>query len=126
MVSARSCLEGDDDIVIGAGHHGLILSTYLAKADPEILLVDRRLDYGGGLTTRDVIWPGFYHNLHSIDHFHISEAPWFRDLSLVDKVDYITPPYELGEPHLDGTALIFGRDLDKTVANIGHFLKKRC
>ena len=24
--------------------------------------------------------PGFYHNLHSINHFHISETPWFKDL----------------------------------------------
>jgi len=41
-----------DGIIIGAGHHGLILGSYLAKAGLRTLLVDRRLQYGGGLTTR--------------------------------------------------------------------------
>src|SRR5262245_39818859 len=80
-----------DAIVIGAGHHGLILGSYLAKAGLDVLLVERRLTYGGGLSTREVTQPGFYHNLHSINHFHISETPWFRDLGLGDRVTYITP-----------------------------------
>jgi phytoene dehydrogenase-like protein len=37
-----------DGIVIGAGHHGLILASYLARAGLDILLVERRLTYGGG------------------------------------------------------------------------------
>ena len=65
-----------DGIIVGAGHHGLILGTYLAKAGLDILLVERRLTYGGGLATEEVTEPGFYHNLHSINHFHISETPW--------------------------------------------------
>jgi phytoene dehydrogenase-like protein len=35
--------KASDGIVIGAGHHGLILGSYLAKAGLRILLVDRRL-----------------------------------------------------------------------------------
>src|SRR5215467_8833033 len=69
-----------DGIIIGAGHHGLILGSYLAKAGLNVLLVDQRLQYGGGLSTKEVTAPGFYHNLHSINHFHISETPWFKDL----------------------------------------------
>ena len=113
-----------DGIVIGAGHHGLILATYLAKAGLKILLVERRLAYGGGLTTKEVTKPGFYHNLHSINHFHISGTPWFKDLGLADKVTYITPPYEFAQPHRDGSALVFGRELEETVANIARFSKK--
>ena len=113
-----------DGIVIGAGHHGLVLSSYLAKAGLQILLLDRRLTYGGGLSTSEVTKPGFYHNLHSINHFHISETPWFKDLELSDKVTYITPRYEFGQPHADGSALVFGRELEETVANIARFSKK--
>ena len=40
-----------DGIIIGAGHHGLILGSYLARAGLDILLVERRLAYGGGLCT---------------------------------------------------------------------------
>ena len=113
-----------DGIIIGAGQHGLILASYLAKAGLRILLVERRLNYGGGLSTREVTKPGFYHNLHSINHFHISDTPWFRDLQLDDKVTYITPRYEFGQPHLDGSALVFGRDLEETIANIARFSRK--
>lgn len=118
-------LEKDyDGIIIGAGQHGLVLGCYLAKAGLKVLLVDRRLAYGGGLCTREATQPGFYHNLHSINHFHISETPWFKDLQLGEKVTYITPRYEFGQAHLDGTALVLGRDLEETVASIARFSKK--
>jgi len=113
-----------DGIIIGAGHHGLILGTYLARAGLKILLVDRRLTYGGGLCTREVTLPGFYHNLHSINHFHISETPWFKDLDLDERVTYVTPRYEFGQAHHDGSALVLGRDLEESVANIARFSKK--
>jgi phytoene dehydrogenase-like protein len=74
--------------------------------------------------TEEVTAPGFYHNLHSINHFHISETPWFKDLGLADRVTYITPRYEFGQPHLDGSALVFGRDLEETLANVARFSKR--
>jgi phytoene dehydrogenase-like protein len=113
-----------DGIVIGAGQHGLVLGSYLAKAGLKILLVERRLTYGGGLSTREVTQPGFYHNLHSINHFHISDTPWFNDLGLKDRVSYITPRYEFGQAHLDGTALVLGRELEDTVASIARFSQR--
>jgi phytoene dehydrogenase-like protein len=113
-----------DGIIVGAGHHGLILGSYLAKAGLSVLLVDRRLQYGGGLNTTEATAPGFYHNLHSINHFHISETPWFKDLGLEDRVTYITPRYEFGQAHSDGTALVFGRDREETIANVARFSKK--
>src|ERR1700751_641448 len=113
-----------DGIIIGAGHHGMVLGSYLAKAGLDILLVDRRLTYGGGLNTTEATAPGFYHNLHSINHFHISETPWFKDLGLADRVSYITPRHEFGQAHRDGTALVLGRDLEETVANIARFSQR--
>lgn len=113
-----------DGIIIGAGHHGLVLGSYLAKCGLDILLVDRRMNYGGAIVTEEVTAPGFYHNLHSINHFNISETPWFKDLTLADRVSYITPRYEFGQPHLDGTCLIFGHDLEETLANVARFSKR--
>ncbi len=121
---SKSLEKTYDGIIIGAGHHGLILGTYLARAGLDILLVERRLTYGGGLCTREVTLPGFYHNLHSINHFHISETPWFKDLNLDERVTYITPRYEFGQAHRDGSALVLGRDLEESVSNIARFSKK--
>lgn len=113
-----------DGIIIGAGHHGLVLGTYLARAGLKILLVERRLMYGGGLATVEATLPGFYHNSHSINHFHISETPWFRDLALADKVAYVTPRYEFGQAHPDGSALVFSRDLEETLASVARFSRR--
>ncbi len=113
-----------DGIIIGAGHHGLILGTYLARAGLKIALVERRLTYGGGVATVEATLPGFYHNSHSINHFHITATPWFGDLGLSEIVDYVTPPIEFGQPHPDGTALVFGRNLETTLASVGRFSKK--
>ena len=125
MTQATPTLERTyDGIIIGAGQHGLVLGSYLARQGLNILLVERRLAYGGGLTTKEVTLPGFYHNLHSINHFHISETPWFQDLGLAERVTYITPRYEFGQAHRDGTALVFGRDLEETVANIARFSQR--
>lgn len=68
-----------DGIIIGAGHHDLILGSYLAKAGLDILLVERRLTYGGG--------PGIRMRAHNL----------FLDSGFADKcprpgmTDYITP-----------------------------------
>jgi phytoene dehydrogenase-like protein len=117
-------METFDGIIIGAGHHGMILGSYLAKSGLKILLVERRLDYGGGLTTREVTRPGFYHNLHSINHFHITATPWFKDLELGRRVQYLTPKYEFALPLRDRRALVFGRELDETLHSIGRFSTK--
>jgi phytoene dehydrogenase-like protein len=113
-----------DGIIVGAGQHGMVLGSYLAKAGLSILLVDRRLDYGGGLMTKEATLPGFYHNLHSINHFQISATPWFDDLGLAERVTYITPPYEFAQAHRDGSALVFGRDAEETLANVARFSKR--
>ena len=120
---ARSA-RGYDGIIIGAGHHGLILGAYLARSGLKILLLERRLLHGGGLATVEATLPGFYHNSHSINHFHISEAPWFRDLGLAETVRYVTPPHEFGQPHPDGSALVFSRELRATLKSIGRFSRR--
>ena len=112
-----------DGIIIGSGQHGLILGSYLAKAGLKILLVERNLNYGGGLMTEEVTQPGFYHNLHSINHWDLLGTPWYRDLELSAKVPYVTPEYEFSQPHSDGTALVFARNLEETIASIARFSK---
>ena len=40
-----------DAIIIGAGHNGMALSTYLGKSGWQVLVLERRLEEGGGLCT---------------------------------------------------------------------------
>jgi phytoene dehydrogenase-like protein len=113
-----------DGLIIGSGQHGLILGSYLAKAGLKVAILERRLIYGGGLETVQPGPPGFYQNLHSINHFNISATPWYRDLELGTTVQYITPRYDFAQPHSDGTALVFSRDIDETCASIARFSKR--
>jgi phytoene dehydrogenase-like protein len=113
-----------DGIVLGAGHHGLILATYLARCGLKVLLLERRLQHGGGLSTEQATLPGFYHNLHSINHFAITSAPWFRDLELAERVEYIRPRVEFVQPHRDGTALTISPDLELTLRSLAEFSEK--
>ena len=116
--------EAYDGIIIGSGHHGLILGSYLAKQGLRMLLLERRLLYGGGLGTQEVTLPGFYHQLHSVNHFNVTETPWFRDLELESTVRYVTPRYDFAQPHSDNSALVFSRDVDEMCASIGRFSQK--
>jgi hypothetical protein len=49
--------------------------------------------HGGSLMTTEPAAPGFYINPHSINHFNITETPWYKDLGLARTVPYITPRY---------------------------------
>jgi phytoene dehydrogenase-like protein len=113
-----------DGIIIGSGQHGLILGSYMAKLGLKVAVLERRLIYGGGLGTVEVTKPGFYHQLHSVNHFNITETPWYRDLELSTRVRYATPRYDFAQPHSDGTALVFSRYIDETLESIGRFSLK--
>lgn len=113
-----------DGIIIGSGQHGLILGSYMAKLGLKVLLLERRLIYGGGLGTQEVTLPGFYHQLHSVNHFNITKTPWYSDLELSNSVRYVAPRYDFAQPHKDGTALVFSRDIEETVGSIARFSKR--
>jgi phytoene dehydrogenase-like protein len=115
--------ERYDGLIIGSGQHGLILGCYLAKAGLKVAILERRMMYGGGLETVQPGPAGYYQNLHSINHFNITATPWYRDLELSTRVRYVTPQYDFAQPHADGSALVFSRDIDETCASIARFSK---
>ncbi|MGC5616370.1 phytoene desaturase family protein [Georgenia sp. Z1491] len=113
-----------DGLIIGSGQHGLILGTYMARLGLKVAVLERRNMFGGGLSTVEPGPPGFYQNPHSINHFNITDSPWFTDLGLADTVRYVTPRYEFAQPHLDGTSLVISRDAEETIASLAQMSKK--
>jgi phytoene dehydrogenase-like protein len=69
-----------DGIVIGSGYNGLTTAGYLAKQGYKMLVLERRLQYGGATITEEVTRPGFYHNLHA--NFVWSYGPPHQDFEL--------------------------------------------
>jgi phytoene dehydrogenase-like protein len=113
-----------DAIIIGGGHNGLILGNYLAKAGLKTLILERRIEVGGGLSTEEITIPGFLHNLHSYFHDTINIMPSFVDLEL-DKFNarYHRPPVQAGIALRSGQAITMHTDLDKTYESIARLSK---
>lgn len=57
-----------DAIVIGGGHHGTIVSCYLAKAGLRVAVLEGHTAIGGGAVSEEAPAPGFRQNLTPISH----------------------------------------------------------
>ena len=114
-----------DAVIIGAGHNGLALGTYLAKCGWEVAIFEKRAEEGGGLCTEERTRPGFLHNVHCNYHTLVGVCPVYDDLDLYRHgLGYIHPPVQMGSVFRDGTALTVHTDLDKTCASFARFSEK--
>ena len=117
MSTTPTKADSYDAIVVGGGPNGLICAAYLAKAGARVLLIERRHETGGGLNTDEYF--GFRFNLHAVYHMMSDVMPAYRDLGLADLgLRYVNPSVACAFPFGDGKALLFGVDLDETVASI--------
>lgn len=113
-------MEEFDVIVIGAGHNGLVLANYLVRCGLTVLVLERRMEVGGGLSTEEVTLPGFQHNLHSYFHDTINIMAPYLDLTLERfNARYYRPPVQAGIALRDGRAITLHLDLETTCASIG-------
>ncbi len=114
-----------DIVVMGAGHNGLTAAAYLAKAGKKVLVLERKPHFGGGVSTRELIKPGFWHDEHSNVHIMIQGNPMLRDdeLGLLSKfgLEYIYPELPHASIWEDGTTVLSWKDLDRTCEGIAAF-----
>ena len=115
-----------DAIIIGAGHNGMALAAYLGLSGWSVLVLERRLEEGGGLSTEHYTRPGFLHNLHSNYHTFVGLCPVYDDLELIggDGIEYAHPPVQMGSIFSDGSCLTIHTDPAKTHASMARFSPK--
>jgi len=115
-----------DVIVAGAGPNGLTTAAYLAKAGLKVLVLERRLEAGGGLASEFITVPGFLHNTHAIYHLMVDFAPPIRDLELEKLYDvrFIRPSLQFVMPLRDGRCLCLYTDVDKTCRSIAQLSER--
>lgn len=109
-----------DGIIIGAGPNGLCLGAYMARAGQKVLLLERRMEIGGGLATEQVTIPGFLHNTHAVYHAMVDYAPVFQDLRLMEDygLRFIYPDPVMVMPMADGRSIALYQDVERSVASI--------
>ena len=94
-----------DAVIIGAGHNGLCLAAYLARAGMKVGMFERRHDEGGGAHTDEATVPGFWHNLHAQYMEFIDMMPFYRDFDLPSfGARMIKPDAQVGITFADGQA----------------------
>lgn len=115
--------ERFDVIIIGAGPNGLAIGAYLSKAGQKVLLLEKRLEEGGGLMTEQVTIPEFYHNTHALYMMMADMAPVYKDFEFETAWDvhHVFPDLQVALLTRDGRSVCFYRDVDKTCQSIAQF-----
>jgi phytoene dehydrogenase-like protein len=106
------------DVVVGAGHNGLIAACYLARARRDVLVVEALDRPGGGARTEETI-PGYRFDMHSVAHniINMTDIPAELDLAGAGLDYQEMNPFSVAI-HEDGRRVRFYRSIDATVASI--------
>jgi phytoene dehydrogenase-like protein len=114
-----------DVIVVGAGHNGLLVAAYMAKAGLKTLVLEKEKWLGGSTSTVECTVPGFKHDLGGTMHSAIQGNPVIAndELGLKRKygLKYLYPEMSASNVFDDGTSLTFWHSLDKTCDEIAKF-----
>ena len=117
-----------DDVIIGAGHNGLVCAAYLLKAGYSVALLEKRSVPGGAATTEELLpkeAPGFKFNLSAIDHEFIHLGPVVEELELEKYgLEYLDCDPVVFCPHPDGKYFLGHKSLEKTCAEIARYSQR--
>ncbi|MDO8785999.1 MAG: NAD(P)/FAD-dependent oxidoreductase [Syntrophales bacterium] len=116
-----------DVIIIGSGPNGLIAGAYLSKAGLKTLVVESKLEMGGGLATEMVTMGGVYHNTHAIYMPMVDYAPPYKDFKLEEenRIRHIYPEVQFTLPLKDSNRSIsIYNDTERTCESLAKISKK--
>jgi phytoene dehydrogenase-like protein len=95
-----------DAIVVGGGHHGLIMACYLQKAGMKTAIFERQSRLGGAVISEEGPLPGF--TLNPCAHWtRFYSHPAYNDFNLREKgLEYVFPEQSEAMVFDDDTCLV--------------------
>jgi phytoene dehydrogenase-like protein len=104
-----------DAVVVGGGPNGLIAAAYLARAGLRIAVVERRQEIGGGLSTEETLFPGYYTNPHAFYHMMTDYLPVLSDFDLrAHGLYFVKPNAQAAAVFSDGSSLMLCHQIEDT------------
>ena len=114
-----------DVLVIGAGLNGLTLANYLLKSGLKVMVLERRLESGGGLASEEPTITGFWHNTGRYVFDTLNLLPFHKELDLEDvNISFVHPEVQSALPLGDGRAFVIYKDLKRTLESVTAFSRK--
>ncbi|HEX6130924.1 MAG TPA: NAD(P)/FAD-dependent oxidoreductase [Actinomycetota bacterium] len=116
-----------DVVVAGAGHNGLIVAAYAARAGFRVVVVEARDAIGGDTATEELTLTGFLHDTCSTAHNLIQANPLLRDDELgllAQGLEYVHPDPVVHMPFPDGSWITQWRDVDRTCEEFARFSRR--
>jgi phytoene dehydrogenase-like protein len=109
-----------DAVVVGSGPNGLAAAIAIAQAGRSVLVLEAEDTIGGGARTRELTLPGFLHDVCSSIYPLAAGSPYLSKLPLSEHgLEWIHPPYPVGHPLDDGTAVVLARSVEETSEGLG-------
>jgi phytoene dehydrogenase-like protein len=106
--------------VVGSGPNGLAAAIRLAEQGLSVKVFEASDTIGGGMRTKELMQPGFRHDVCSAIHPLAASSPYLKHLPLEKHgLEWITPEFPVAHPMDDGTAVVMHHNISQTVEELG-------
>jgi phytoene dehydrogenase-like protein len=109
-----------DAVIVGSGPNGLAAAIRLALEGLSVKVFEASDTIGGGMRTKEILRPGYKHDICSAIHPMAASSPFMKHLPLEQYgLKWIHPEYAAAHPIDNEPAVVLTRDIFDTAFQLG-------